>query len=522
MPELIVGHTTHDSTLLWLRGDRRWRWARVELVDEDGRRRTSDDQHLLPEDDYIGLVWMGGLGSGRRYQIVAEFAFWDSQLGSRRMTRLGSVRSFPDPRVPSRFSFLLGSCNLAAARITAMGAYAAGTIGLQATRLSAKRPAPRWVGRWRPLHGVIRRIAPWLSLAGWYLVKQANRFQPTETLLTSPFRALLMQLRQPPGRAPAFMIHAGDQIYFDIDLERRRPDREEYRRAYRQAWFEDDDSSDFLASCPHYMILDDHEIVDGYDATPGKAKFEAHAEPAFAAYREYVHWRHPFEPGATGYNYRFRCGGASFYVLDTRSARNADKGWMLGENQLPRFLEWLGRDPGELKFVVTSVPFVARLRPPGDGQPDERGDKWCGESFRGERDAIVDRVVDAGVERLVFLTGDMHCAYHASLRVGTKSRQLVVHELAGGPVNQLEFARRSRFCDQYDDVTARGRRYSGQLHGFHASAPSVTRVTVDPNGSPTLRWEIVRTAKASGDHDDRRAPPLQGHLAFSGRMGWAR
>ena len=59
-----------------------------------------------------------------------------------------------------------------------------------------------------------------------------------------------------------FMIHAGDQIYFDFPFTARPPDAAEYRKTYRQAWFEDSKLRELLARCPHYMTLDDHDVVE--------------------------------------------------------------------------------------------------------------------------------------------------------------------------------------------------------------------------------------------------------------------
>ena len=44
---------------------------------------------------------------------------------------------------------------------------------------------------------------------------------------------------------PAFYIHAGDQIYYDVPEEHRRPLTSEYRLAYREAFFYDEDFRGF-------------------------------------------------------------------------------------------------------------------------------------------------------------------------------------------------------------------------------------------------------------------------------------
>ena len=44
-------------------------------------------------------------------------------------------------------------------------------------------------------------------------------------------------------------------------------------------------------------------------------------------------------------------------------------------------------------------------------------DKWCGRPFRWQRDEIIDFIEEKAIERVVFLVGDMHCAYHASMSI---------------------------------------------------------------------------------------------------------
>ena len=63
---------------------------------------------------------------------------------------------------------------------------------------------------------------------------------------------------------PSFFLHGGDQIYYDFPHPYRPPDRRDYRRAYREAWFEDEPLEHLLAHWPHYMTLDDHELADQF------------------------------------------------------------------------------------------------------------------------------------------------------------------------------------------------------------------------------------------------------------------
>ncbi len=111
---------------------------------------------------------------------------------------------------------------------------------------------------------------------------------------------------------PSFFIHAGDQIYYDFPTEKRRPDRDQYRLAYREAWIDDPASRYLLSHWPHYMTLDDHEIADQFsrdfrppqrELKPGlfrrRHAFKDVAKPgdyltnAMAAYNDYVYQTSP-------------------------------------------------------------------------------------------------------------------------------------------------------------------------------------------------------------------------------------
>jgi hypothetical protein len=370
---------------------------------------------------------------------------------------------------------------------------------------------------------------------------------------------------------PAFMIHAGDQIYYDFPKWNREPRLDSYRETYREAWFEDRFERFFLARGSHYMTMDDHEIVDefatdlelpqnrrkapksatGSSQLPEPKRFQAkrYLEAAGPAYHEYVHSRHPDGP----LYYDFRHGAARFFVMDTRTCRNRDHdSQMIGKDQMCAFRRWLTSDPQDLKFVVSSVPFVAEVmrsdslltaslrneeksllkRTAELAQthgPSHRGvielrarvagirdkirleearirgnDKWCGPSFRWQRDEIIEFIEDQKIERVVFLVGDMHCAYHASMSIGEGHRweRRTIHELAGGPINQLEFARREQFAPVVSLTTRVGRvPYQIRLHQFHGNASAVMHIQVnnvpDPREPcaqvPEIVWRVIRT-----------------------------
>jgi phosphodiesterase/alkaline phosphatase D-like protein len=351
---------------------------------------------------------------------------------------------------------------------------------------------------------------------------------------------------------PAFFLHAGDQIYYDFPTATRLPELSAYRLAYREAWLDDDGNRYLLSHYPHYMTLDDHEIVDQFAegfVPPAKGvRPDDYLRPATAAYREYVHGRHPGRAGngATGAAgadplwYQFDKGCARFFVLDTRTRRvNHDPpadSQMLDDAQMERLLAWMAEYRHDLKFIVTSVPFVAQIsasprqddpdwfsathtagpgHPPGSGraprsrQGNDGNDTWSADRFRSQRDRVIEYIAAQGIEHVVFLTGDMHCCYHATMQIGGGSRyeSTTVHELAGGPVNQLQLASATDFLMRH---TGRTRHhdvpYEIVLDRFHSDVNAVMHLSVDYVGDqlagttlvPQVDWTVIRTLTDNG------------------------
>jgi hypothetical protein len=341
---------------------------------------------------------------------------------------------------------------------------------------------------------------------------------------------------------PSFFIHAGDQIYYDFPDPERAPKAKEYRLAYHEAWFEDDALRHLLASWPHYMTLDDHEIVDQFARdfqSPTKYSPGDYLLQSTKAYRQYPHALNP--PGENGKEARncgpfwftFEKGATRFFVMDTRTHRRNRRGEIIDREQMDTFLAWLSEHRTALKFVVTSVPFVAELNRGAteakqdwyDPRRNSEQDKWTAPEFKAQRERIIEYIALHRIEHLVFLTGDMHCCYHATMRIGegpTAYESTVVHELAGGPVNQLQLAKPAEFerhcrartegltADQFERLgqtgTERGTLYEVTLERFHGDVSAVMHVKVDYVGGERL--PRVRPTKEESNGDD-----AAGHVA---------
>ena len=190
------------------------------------------------------------------------------------------------------------------------------------------------------------------------------------------------------------------------------------------------------------MILDDHEIEDNWkqDRIRDSASLRLF-NLAIDAYRSYQ-WCHSPRDYDRHLYYSFMYGDVPFFVLDTRTQRylddipdSLDDNHMLGRpalhvddepGQIERLLIWLkdnqARSGNIPKFIVSSSVFVPNPMDAREGSSTSKGasikkkedsDSWPG--FPQTRRAILQTIVDHGVQNVVFLSGDIHCANVAEM-----------------------------------------------------------------------------------------------------------
>jgi alkaline phosphatase D len=212
------------------------------------------------------------------------------------------------------------------------------------------------------------------------------------------------------------MIMCGDQIYAD-DLNALGADDslDEYNERYRKV-FTTNSIRKLMASTPTYMTLDDHEIEDNWPEAASKKDWLTKFPPAIHAYTTYQASHSPlFElngnritgtPTHLWYSYSDGC--CDVFVCDTRTERSLDSSvrQMIGPRQLQALLDWLKDDSGKVKVVVTSIP-------PYESESD---DKWHG--FIEQRDEIFECIRNNDIQRVVFLSGDVHACMASQLDVG--------------------------------------------------------------------------------------------------------
>jgi alkaline phosphatase D len=289
---------------------------------------------------------------------------------------------------------------------------------------------------------------------------------------------------------PDFMLHCGDQVYADI-ISHPLPEfmhLRYYRSLYQDAW-KVRATAEVLASLPHYMILDDHEIFD--DFHNGKSLLGRPSDPvrdfAKVVYQEYQDSHNP-QNYWPAYHYSFDWAAAKFFVVDSRSERHkGEHSTIVSPQQMARLKDWLRTHRDDVKFVATAVPFVGEARS-GD-------DKWSGTAFRHQRDELIDFLAAERISKLVFLTGDMHCSYHATMTLSHTDGDLVIHELMSSPINQvgngIHALRTSVVAKTAGDVDYSVNINEGEFYGAHSN---VMRVEATAGGQ--VSWSVYRTKAA--------------------------
>jgi phosphodiesterase/alkaline phosphatase D-like protein len=434
MARLIIGHTSHNLVRLWVRGDRRYPVAFLRFSGPGAPAEAK--MELESRHGYTGVIEVKGLQEDSLYRVEVEFGRTLSAPVTHRAQHghsSGKFRTFPrDTRnAPRPFSFLLGSCNL---------------------------------------HS-LDDISSDIAFGNVAEVGAAAKAR--------------------------FMIHCGDQIYYDIPNPLKPADLDEYRQKYLDAWGDSRATRRFFTQLPQYMILDDHEMENNFanDMDTGwfGSSVEAIRQYSLKAYREFQHIHNPQSFDVQSLYYHFDYANVRFFVLDTRTERYQERGndsQIISPTQMSRFQAWLKKYKDDVKFVVTSVPFVGEIRDPGK-------DKWCSGIFKKQREGILRFIIEQKVTGLTFLTGDMHNSYHATmdLTANDGSHSVTLHELMSSPLNQLGKTTFDAYVsDNETPFTADGFSYltrlsSGEFYCEHSNA-----MVIGVNGRK-VDYRMFRTKK---------------------------
>jgi phosphodiesterase/alkaline phosphatase D-like protein len=287
-----------------------------------------------------------------------------------------------------------------------------------------------------------------------------------------------------------FMVHCGDQVYCDLPGT-PFPDLPYYQREYQAAWNRKP-TAQALASIPNYMMLDDHEIFDGFanDSEYLWRPSQPVRDVALEAYRQYQHSHNPqsYSPPTLYYNFEF--GGVHVFALDVRSERwKTTDPQMIGAFQMADFMRWLGVHKNDPKFVISSIPFIAEVR--------DRGDKWCGDEYRVQREQIIEYLAMNKIGNLCFLTGDMHCSYHMQMTLQHgNAAPITIHELMSSPINQVTSGSHAFIATPQAQTTAQNKvKFQtsalnlDEFYGKHSNVMLVRYV----HAARRVDWSVYRT-----------------------------
>ncbi|CAG8866450.1 alkaline phosphatase D family protein [Pseudomonas fluorescens] len=429
MPRLILGHTTDTSAKIWVRASARWPVAFVQLINPANNKSLAEFPLITQESEFFTAVHeFTALAADTDYTVKVSF---------------GKKRQDPaDARV--REAYTEGRFKTFPKTNNQPFTFLLGSCNLHSLGI-LERPDQSWT--------TISRVA----------AKNQARF----------------------------MIHAGDQIYADIPLK-PEASLEHYRDKYLDAWDDCIPAKKVLTELPHYMILDDHEIINNYENGHGGVGSTL-PRIALKAYWEFQHSHNPVTLGTPDqYYYAFSYGNVQFFALDTRTSRISGLQQMIDDKQLKSLLAWMSQYKNNTKFIVTSVPFVGAVKNPEQ-------DKWCDPAFQAQREKILEHILKNGISDVVFLTGDMHTSYCADMEISDSAgNKTVIHELMSSPINQftpslpLEF-----YYESPKTVTGKGLQYKSTIrkNTFYGAHSNVMSITV-ASGKP-IEFNIFRTTEGS-------------------------
>ncbi len=434
MARLIIGHTAHNTCKIWVRGDRRNPVAFLTVMGDELKR--SYKMTLQETFGFTGVFNVKTLQPESKYECSVSFGETEGDRPEARVEYgqcIGGFRTFPAPGEKNNLNFLFGSCNL----------HSLGII---------QNPDPK-------------------------------------------YRTLLKLVR---SDSVDLMIHCGDQIYYDIPGFMKDPDVKEYREKYIDAWGDSRPTRKLLTVLPHYMMMDDHELVNNFsndmDTPPSGASPDDIKKHGVRVYREFQHIHNPHTYGNQALYYHFNYGEIQIFCMDTRTERQTKqvardgavkRSMMIDDVQMGHLKRWLTRHRDAVKFVISSVPFV--------GHVENSNDKWCGDSFRSQREEIIEHILVKEISGVTFLTGDMHNSYHATMEVASEERAITIHELMSSPINQMSKSSLGKYVTN-STVTSKNSlfKYTSKINQteFYNDHSNIVMVKVRNN---KITYEIIRT-----------------------------
>lgn len=327
----------------------------------------------------------------------------------------------------------------------------------------------------------------------------------------------------------SFMLMLGDQIYADAwkfnGLGRIAVSKDDYRQVYAYTWSRPA-LRKLFPNLPVFMTLDDHEVDDDWHWLDAERRWaiipfynrwerilrgfkpqECHLPLHRVRDALQVYWEHQLmhapalidaprlnyahqyelkEDDTGSLAYTFTCGGAAFFVMDTRTMRIHNR-TILGEGQQKALESWLiAFKDYPVKFLVSSSTILFEFF------GDITGDRWA--NFKTERDRLLHFVAREGIENVYILTGDLHSGHAVSASLRGPNRSLIsLWEFCASP-----FEQKTNWLSKLLFTPIRtGAVASERLH-FVKKAYNfgVIRVQFDDPQVPVVRFSLVYKDKS--------------------------
>jgi alkaline phosphatase D len=228
---------------------------------------------------------------------------------------------------------------------------------------------------------------------------------------------------------------------------------EEYRNRHAQ-YRTDEDLQACHAAFPWLVVLDDHEIANGWaDEIPqdphgqAPAEFRARRAAAFQAYFEHMPLRRSSTPhGIDMQLYRRVSFGdlLDVHLLDTRQYRSDQdrrrrldpSRTILGDRQKRWLLDNLAGRTARWNAIAQQM-FFSQLDYTSGSATSFNGDSW--DNYQPEREALRDHIASVGVSNPVILTGDVHANYVCDVKTNFADGEsaTVATELVGTSISSF-------------------------------------------------------------------------------------
>lgn len=328
----------------------------------------------------------------------------------------------------------------------------------------------------------------------------------------------------------AFLLQVGDQIYCDYsennawekctmmikdqDAHKRMVDY--YREIYMIHWGFPAVQR-VISTFPQYMIIDDHEIVNGWGS-----RIEHHRDylKIFNAAREaYVEFQHSHNPSPLRIDelyYTFYYGSAAFLVMDLRGHRGenieTNQHPLVGKEQWEDIENWFMNDrvkESKVLFVITSVPVFHLSRAFGSlgSFKSDIADQWSTNRNKNERRKLLKLMLDwSGNENkpIFILGGDVHVGTEACAReerTGKNIQQITSSPITNMPAAFLDFfvallTNRFTIHLEENDKAEKSQMKVKIIRRHRRRNFAVIEVDYD-NGKPSVKLNMYREGRKS-------------------------